>query len=430
MLVINRALALVLVPLVLFSAFIGVFLYRDEISVLVNSWLNNNPQVLVKLKVKLPSVDADMCFVAVHRFETPYVPVNERLFAGIVVPGVEVEVKKLIPAIPVKLRYDERTKQYVVEYYEPQQFFILVHCVKGNTTVFKYGRVYEVFPRSIIHQETIEIQRSSKPSRLSASLIDGGGGSTQSTCDIYRVNDPNDYTLRGECYTWVLGPYLYSVEGLRTRYGIAHGVYARAPSAVYITAFHDSAYCPGGVCDHDTPQWHEAGKALTPSLTDATTGGLTGNSKVRVAFRVIYRYHVYDWCDGVAGVCWVYWVLDPYRVIDIASADQVGLGYVEYYSPPQHPNYATPAAGDKFLWFEINQQTDEIIVTITVGFSCSFEGWSVGLSVSFYKAVRYDDQYVSPFVKIEDLTGRYYAWYYWWYKDNNLLSLEILVSNW
>jgi hypothetical protein len=191
MLVINKALALVLVPLVLFSAFIGVFLYRDEISVLVNSWFNNNPQMLVKLKVKLPSVDAYMCFVAVHRSATPYVPINERLFAGTVAPGVEVEVKKLIPAIPVKLRYDERIKQYVVEYYEPQQFFILVHCVKGDTTVFKYSRIYEVFPRSIIHQETIEIQGSSKPPRLSANLIDGGGGFTQ-TCNIYRVNDPND----------------------------------------------------------------------------------------------------------------------------------------------------------------------------------------------------------------------------------------------
>jgi hypothetical protein len=429
MLVINKALALVLVPLVLFSASIGVFLYRDEISVLVNSWLNNNPQVLVKLKVKLPSVDADMCFVAVHRFETPYVPVNERLFAGMVAPGVEVEVKKLIPAIPVKLRYDERTKQYVVEYYEPQQFFILVHCVKGNTTVFKYGRVYEVFPRSIIHQETIEIQGSSKPPRLSANLIDGGGGSTR--CEIYQINDPNDPFARGECRTWVLGPYLYSIEGLRTRYGIAYAAYARAPSAIYLTAFYDSVWCPP-YCDPNqiTPNWKEAGKVLTESLTDKVTDGLTGNSKVRVAFDVAYRHYLYDWCDGVAGVCVFYWLLAPYRVYNVLRADGIGLGYVEYYSLPQHPSYAQITYGDEIHWFEINQQTDEIIVTIAVGFSCSFEGWSAVLSVSFYKAVRNDNQYVSPFVKIEDLTGRTFAWYYWWYKDNDQLNLEILVSDW
>jgi hypothetical protein len=426
MLVINKALALVLVPLIMFSAFIGVFLYRDEISVLVNSWLNNNPQVLVKLKVKLPSVDADVCFVAVHRFETPYVPVNERLFAGIVAPGVEVEVKKLIPAIPVKLRYDERTKQYVVEYYEPQQFFILVHCVKGDTTVFKYGRVYEVFPRSIIHQEVIEIQGSSRPPRLSANLIDGGGGSTQPTCNIYRIYDPNDPFARGECRTWVLGPYLYSIEGLRTRYGIKH--YPK-PSAIYLTAFYDSAWCPP-YCEEITPNWKEAGKMLAPSLADKVTDWLTGNSKVRVAFDVAYRYYMYDWCDGVAGVCWFYWLLAPYRVYGVLKASGVGLGYVEYYSPPQHPNYAHDMYGDITLWFEINQQTDEVIVTITIGFSCDYEGWSAGLSISFYKAVRSDNQYASPFVYIEDLTGRTYTWYYWWYKDNNPLNLEILVSNW
>jgi hypothetical protein len=425
----HKTLVLLLAPLILFSAFGTVFLHRDEISVLVNSWLNNKPQVLVKLEIKLPRLDADRCFVAIHRFGTLYTPINERLFAGLVAPGGEVEVKKFIPAIPVKLHYDENTRQYTVEYYEPQEFLILVHCLKGNTTVFKYGRVYEVFPRSIIHQETIEIKETRQIGKLSSYSLNGGGGSIQptSTCDIQPLYDPNNWDLKGECYTWVLGPYLYSINGLRTQYGIKH---YPIPSAIYLTSFVDSAYCPLGYCDHDTPEWSPAGKKLTPSLVDATTGWLTGNSKVRVAFRVVYRYEESWWCDNFAGVCMEYWFLYPYRVYDALRSDQIGLGYIEYYSPPQHPYYATFTTGNRIIWFELNQQTDETIVTINVGFSYSIEGWSAGLSVSFYKAVRFDNQYTSPFISIEDLTGRTYTWYYWWYSGNNPLNLEVPVSNW
>jgi len=126
-------------------------LYYDDLLQVFESWRSGEPKALIVLKVGVPQVDADRCVLAVMHYSSMYLPNNgtlEKLFIGAVSPSSTVVVRKFIQAVPVKTRYDEARRGYVVDYYEPQEFLVMVHCVRGNTTVFKFGRNIEVYPRN------------------------------------------------------------------------------------------------------------------------------------------------------------------------------------------------------------------------------------------------------------------------------------------
>jgi hypothetical protein len=415
--------------------------YR-EAEALFSSWLGNEPKMLVKLSIWLPNVNADNCFVMVRRFPTPFNPtkngLTELVYQGIHRPGTIIEVKNMLFAYVAKYRTDESTGKYLVDYYEPQEYFIAIACAKGGKTVFKWGRIVEVYPRSIIHTETIRVSEKENQTNQISSVkqvasiddareIDGGSGANILKCNIQIVYE--DYSHKvGYCKTWVKGPRLYSIDGVWTSFAIYSPPEYSKPSAVYIEAYYDSDY--GLILRSENEvQWKSAGKKLTPSGVTASTSPLTGYYSDQVYFYVEYRYEYWAGCYVPEGPCDKVWLLYPVEVWDVErSAESPSLfPYdVRPYSPPTPPIYANPASGSRTISFirysgEVKEY-DIGIASITIEFS--YAGvWKVSLTVNFYKAVRDDSQYTTPAVKVYSSRC-----YWWWYKDNDETTYEVLFA--
>lgn len=312
---------------------------------------------------------------------------------------------------------------------------MLALCLKENKTVLKYSRVHEVFPKNVVHRETIEVKPltgSAESSNIEVTKVDDGGGSNLLTCSIRPISDPQDPSLSGYCMTWVAGPNLYSISGLKTAFGLSGPPNTSQYSAVYISSFADLAYCPAGTeesCDHHTPQWANSGKVVVPTIVSKFTGLLSGNSYVRIFFNVRYNYYIYWVCDSFAGACMKGWYLEPVTVGGVQRADELGLSNVRPYSPSTHPPYAYgPNIGNAYVWFKPVSQSDSIVTSITITFGFPLEGWTALLSVSYYKAGRDDNQYIPPLIHIVDVSDRAAVWYYYWFRDNNSMTYEALFS--
>ncbi len=401
----------------------------DEISVLFGSWLGEKPRMLVRLEIRLPQVDADRCAVIVKRFPTMYNPTEngytELLYKGVHSPGTIVEVKNTLFAYVARYRLDPRTNELVIDYYEPQEYAVFVNCVRGNATIFKWVKVVEVFPRSMIHTERVEVGGSYDKLGLSLSDISlSPSESNPFSCNIVIVEEgPTPYKL-GECYTWVKGPIIYSISGLNTSFILYN--YPRV-SAVYLEAYADSEFCVTGCRSESQVQWRSVGKKLTPSLIGRETTGLTGYYKDTIYFYVRYKYEWSVMCDGFAGFCVVDWILYPADIRSVArTGEEPSLPYSRYlYIPPTPPYYKSPGGvGETIIGFapEGTSETDTFIPGITVSFT--YAGfWSASLTVNYYKAVRDDTQYTTPFIKVNATRN-----YWWWYKDNDPRNYELLVA--
>ncbi|MEB3861599.1 MAG: hypothetical protein GSR84_05180 [Desulfurococcales archaeon] len=395
-------------------------------------WIRGEPVVVITLDISTPRVDADKCFVAVHRFPTMYNPTSsgtERLYAGIAKPGESIRVRFDIVGIPVKYSIDPASGRYEVEYYEPQELFVLTHCVRGGETVFRVGRVIEVYPKSVIHTEAIELGRLASEAYHAASTCPGTGcGSSDSPVCLLDVTGGVGY-----CNAWVRGPYLYSIDGLEASYGIASSPVSSSSSAIYLEQFYDSAWCTSGHCQHATPQWGYGGKKLAPSLVSAQVDPLPGDSKVRVYFMVEYRYEEHWYRDSASGDVVRYRILYPHKLKGVERADYIvdfNAGGMEPYTPPPPPGYATRAQGDLYINFGGHTAGgSNIVVASTSVRFISPMGWTAVLDVNLYGASRDDSQYTTPYVSISDVSGRPYTWYYWWFKDNDPSTLEVLVGS-
>ncbi|MEM1668306.1 MAG: hypothetical protein QXM53_06570 [Thermofilaceae archaeon] len=72
-------------------------------------------------------------------------------------------------------------------------------------------------------------------------------------CEFYRITLPPRASNAAECITQVKGPYLYSLPGLETAFGVKGAGEAR-PSAVYLGTYWDAVYC-FRVCERYKPQY-------------------------------------------------------------------------------------------------------------------------------------------------------------------------------
>jgi len=436
-----NARALALIVLVALSGVTAIH-YSDDLQQVFESWRSGEAKALITLDIKVPRVDADECILEVARYPSMYLPNNgtlEELYIGPASPGSIVNVKKFIPAIPVKTRYDEARGSYIVEYYEPQEFLVIVGCFKGNTTVFEFGRNIEVYPRNLVHREEVDIaalaekyrkesiETGLKPAtpengRVEALMLDpGSGGSSPAfSCNITIDRDTGDYR-HGYCYTYVAGPYLYSINGMSTSFGL---VAVSRPSAVYLESFYSlkNDYDP----QPEVPSWTSSGKTLAYSVVDRQTPGLSGNSKVQIYFRVKYEYERSVVCRGYT--CYYSHKLYPTEIRWVYRADEIGAGSVKPYTPPSTaPNYATIGSGSASIVFGSVYVSDTPSVSTGVSFSLSYGylWWSVTLTVDFYKAGRNDNQYIPPYVSIS-APGNF--WYYWWYNNDDSMTYEILFK--
>ena len=398
----------------------------DDAHLLFWRWLNGEPLMVVKLLVHAPSVEADACFVAVHRFPSQYNPTEsgftERLYAGFVPPGSTVTVRAVLSAIPVKLTLDESSGRYRVAYYEPQEFAVIISCARGDAAVYEWARVVSVYPARPIH--VVEV----RPPASSHVWGTGSGRSkaTESTafnCTVALTDRGRGYA-RGYCYTYVAGPLLYSVEGVSTAFGVCGGIGQGClrPSAVYLEAFGGVTWCNGSLCSRSGPAWIGAGGKLAPSTVTGLTRPLTCNCFVRLLFRVKYVLEVYEYRDVFSGNAVRYWLFYPSRVTDVIRADTLGVGRVFVYTPPQPPPYATCTVSNVTVWFSAEaRETGKIVARTPVAFS--YEGRRWVLEVGFYGAGRSDNQYTTPFVEIR--AGRAYCW---WFKNDDPMSYEVVVS--
>jgi hypothetical protein len=200
-----------------------------ELQVLVSSWLSNEPKMLIKLLIELPVVSADSYLVMVRRFPTLYNPtrdgLTEEVYLGLHRPGTTVEVKNTLFAYVASYKLDEKTGKYLINYYEPQEYYIAIACGENGKTMFKWSRIVEVYPRSIIHTEMIKISEKENKLNMSEHAItqvvkevstSSGVNSNPFVCDT-RTTEYTERPYRkrvGYCITWVRGPRIYSIDGL------------------------------------------------------------------------------------------------------------------------------------------------------------------------------------------------------------------------
>ncbi len=397
----------------------------DEISILFSSWFEGRPRMLVKLEILLPQVDADRCAVIVKRFPTMYNPTEAGfLYVGSHPPGTLVEVKNTLFAYVARYEQDPRTNELVIGYYEPQEYTVFVGCVRNNATIFKWVKIVEVFPRSIIHTERVRVEEDSGESGPSLSEIPlQYSVNNPFSCNISIIDSKPNHKI-GECQTWVKGPMIYSISGLNVSF-VMHSSPAR--SAVYLEAFADLHVCTTPNCvSEGQVQWESAGKKITPTFVTGETMGLSGYFKDRIYFATLYRYEWSHVC--ITGCCClVIWQLYPAGIFGFARTGQESsLPYERCpYIPPTPPHYKwSGPIGEYDIWFDLwgTNETDMPLSSVSIGFTLGGV-WSVSLNVDFYKAVRSDNQYTTPSIKIRATRE-----YWWWYKDNDPRNHEILVA--
>ena len=428
-----RLLVVIIIFLLMASAMI-LATYLEAL-VLFTYWMTNQPAMLIKLLIRLPDVSADLCFVMVRRFPTPYNPtrggLTELVYQGVVTPGVTIEVNNVLFAYVAKYRYDEVRGRLLVDYYEPQEYVVMVTCMRGGNAVFKWGKVIEVYPRSIVHTETIVVGAGGV--EASESVEGQLDASSKLTCNIYVTREANYSNLVqvkvGKCHTFVKGPRVYSIDGLQVSLKIYS--YIVKPSAVYMEAFYDLdyAFSLSQLKRESAVQWKPLGRKLAYSLVSAQTAPITGNYSDQAYFVVDYMYEFFTGCVSL-GVCYTYWLLYP-RVIQgvtLSSSYPERLPHdLRPYSPPSPPPYAHPGSPGTI---EIGlarlggRELRDLGVISTTTIEFTYAGvWSSPLTVKFYKLAREDNQYTTFSVVINSTRH-----YWWWYKDDDPWTFEILVA--
>ncbi|MEM4819556.1 MAG: hypothetical protein QXQ91_04535, partial [Nanopusillaceae archaeon] len=51
-----------------------VYVFQDDLTVVFDSWLSGEPKIMVKLEVRIPPAQAELCTVHVRRLPTQYRP--------------------------------------------------------------------------------------------------------------------------------------------------------------------------------------------------------------------------------------------------------------------------------------------------------------------------------------------------------------------
>ena len=388
--------------------------YQDDLYLLFQKWLSNEPKAMNKLMIYVPNVpNAFRCYLLVKVFPTPHEPTNGKpktLYKGAVSPGQVVVVKHVFDAIPVSLRYVNG--EYKVRYYEPKEYGIYMLCIDRNKhTVYRFGRIYQVVPTKLINVIEIRpevkygIQTSVANLRNSAIIKTSNDADYISQCTWF------DYD---KCIAWIAFTYINSIPGIRTYFKILGGP---IPSAMYIEAFSRE------YTDLESPPpFSSAGKKLVASVVTQSTDYVSDGERGKVLLNVVFEDDQ-DWfCDGFVGLCVCFESFYPIEVRG-TKLDENYAGH--YEEPATPPSYATgPIKGSIDVYFanpgEV-KETDEV-----TGVKTSLTLYeSVTVTVDIYKAVRRDNEYTTPYVHIEDISGKSYYWYYWWYKDNDKKTYEV-----
>ncbi len=422
------------------SAFVVLFLVAlASLSAVLVGWAEGKPKNVVRLEIGIPKVEADYCRVVVERLPgRSWLALSgrpERVYLGGHVPGDTVMVSDLLHAKAAKTVIDSRTGERVVEYYEPVEYMVAVLCVGRGGTRYKYGRIHEVVPKALVWTYRVDVDFvAERPSEE----VEPASTAISITCDLDEIHSYWEHAER-QCFTFVRGPMLYSLEGLSTSFGVVvaplDAPYTR-PSAVYLEAYYDikSQIGCAGFC---LPEWKSAGKKLVAAVRSSETAPLSGNLKDRVYFVVLYEYVQACYDDPFAGG-FCSWYLYPAALVEVRLSGELaarGLlpwGEVELgsYTPPSPPGYARLSSSyDMAISFGLHDvtETDDVLASTTIDFRTVVNGVPVTwrLTVNFYKARRDDSSYATPYLRIVNPRGRVYQW---WFRDNDPATYEILLE--
>ena len=414
----------------------------NETKVVVTNLVRYKPKVLIKLDIHIPREGKGKCFVLVRRFSSMLNPTydgyTEKVYVGVHRPGTVVEVEKVLNAYVVKsfeyISYGGGTKTY--HYYEPQEFFVALLCKNGNTTTLKWGKVVEVYPNKIIYRKDIyPSKQSPKQTNERDNVITPSSSSNQLHCTFTQKEYKQGAYRRGSCVTFVRGPWLYSTWSAKTRYGIT----AEWPlSAVYIGAFGDFDAGPA-VKPESQVDWMGIGKKLVASSATTSTSPLAGPYKDRLYFDIKY---IYEWsreCGFSSFGCYSYWLIYP-GLFSLYGVHRSGAGAIDgilnettMYSPPtvcQHScSLITRNQSVTIFFHDDNEFTssytpyhgDVPIASTRIVFDM-YKVWSSELEVYFYKSIRDDTLYTTPFVEIVN-NGT--SNIYWWYESGDPSYLTV-----
>ncbi|MCX8184793.1 MAG: hypothetical protein RMI56_00750 [Sulfolobales archaeon] len=290
--------------------------YSDDLLTVFSSWLSGEPTVMVKLEIPVSRVDADSCAVAVRRLPTMLRPTatwhSEEVYNSMRKPGDIAVARQILPAVVARYGTNSEPGRYRVDYYEPVTYFVAVVCAKNGELQYSYGRVHRVFPRELVTTYRVEVELKERgPTQPLAVSPEAGAGSPQNysglRCNV-TITSSYDYCEWGYCVTWVRGPYIYSINSLRTRFKI----YMYPRLAVYLESF----YYSDNLCASQYPQWESAGKMLVPTIVEAETFPLQVNLRDRVYFQVEYDYER-DYVSAPSEWVTCLWLLYPVEIGDV-----------------------------------------------------------------------------------------------------------------
>jgi hypothetical protein len=139
--------------------------------------------------------------------------------------------------------------------------------------------------------------------------------------------------------------------------------------------------------------------------------------------------------DGFAGVCYLgpSYIIYPVEIGDFDGAGVYPVGY--YVQPSSPPSYAYgPVTGGgeySFAMYEDKVRETDYKIDVTTSISFCANAWQAiglcaSLNINVYKAGRHDSQYTTPAFVVYDKSGRRFGWYYWWFKNNDPMTYEVM----
>jgi hypothetical protein len=392
---------------------------NDEVSILFNSWLEGKPLGLVKMKIKIPEAkDARSCFVAVHRFPTPFNPTENGLskvvFRGKVPCNSEIEVRDVINMVQVKT---VKVEGEIKAVFDSPEYFVLV--MSDN---YSFGRIIQTrIERPIT---TVEVKAKpgkpeENPSRLNSAKV---SPEKSEKCDVHIEHESGSYGYdvfaTGSCIAKTRLTYINSIPGLKVAFGLRGGT---PTSAMYFESWGSSCISSDPFNPCPSYRWSSDGKKRATSLISRTTSYIYNGQRAVVWGSVKYIYERHAYWDDDFEIYWKYDIFYPSRITQLMSPEIVG-SYNQPSSPPWYAN--GPARGDSEIWFD-----DPCISNSKLGISTyigiNIGAFSVGVSVSPYKAGEDNYKYTTPYINVRDVSGNSEDWWYWWYRNNDQMTYEV-----
>ncbi len=409
---------------ILSTTALGIVASFDETRIVLHSILEGKTVALIKIFIKIPPIKAGECMVAVHKL----IPgtYSKRIFVDLAKPGQTVLVRYITPVVPESYGIDEEGNP-VVKYWTPQQFFVIVHCIdSGGKTVLNFVKSYYVPIKKLITTLVVDVDKEMKSfsKRITRSATSDEDTYWWDDCVIQITNDRGDDKY-GYCVTWVAVAKIHAIYGLKTRFEIR--CYPRS-TAIFLESFGRacSEFNPG--CPYDVP-WNPMGKVLTSSTVSQNTSFISPPNPQWhyigvVIANVEYLYEYHRWCRSRLGYCHYYELLYPSKIKGV----KIPYIIIEWNHPPIPPYATGPIRGNVLITFS-DRSIDEGR-TIGIKTKLGIELFrSLDVYVDVYATIRVDQSYIGPLVRIVDISGKNYDWYYWWHKDNDPLNYEVIVAS-